>query len=141
MSSGNLIVVGVDGSDQSRRALVWALDEAVHRSMVVLAVIAWTPPPNPAIFRHIPAHATLATERGSRVVLHRCVEQLRPDYPTVSIRERVVRAEPVRELVKLSEHAAVVVVGARPHPDRATWSSSVSVPLVTRSACTVVVVR
>ena len=36
-SSGQ-IVVGVDGSEQSRRALAWALDEARLRKWAVVAV-------------------------------------------------------------------------------------------------------
>lgn len=38
------VVVGVDGSDPSRAALDWALDEARRRSATLDVVHAWTPP-------------------------------------------------------------------------------------------------
>lgn len=38
------IVVGVDGSEQSRRALRWALRYARQADAVVEAVMAWEPP-------------------------------------------------------------------------------------------------
>ena len=38
------IVVGVDGSEHSRRALQWALDEALLRGAAVDVVHAWEPP-------------------------------------------------------------------------------------------------
>src|SRR5690349_14105348 len=42
MTSNYLIVVGVDGSDGSRRALDWAANEAARRGGNVRAVTAWS---------------------------------------------------------------------------------------------------
>ncbi|MFC4147572.1 universal stress protein [Micromonospora mangrovi] len=41
METNRLIVVGVDGSDGGRRALDWAVDEAVSRGGAVQVVVAW----------------------------------------------------------------------------------------------------
>src|SRR4051794_15951945 len=42
MSTKDLIVVGVDGTEGSRRALQWALEEAGRCGCAVEAVTAWT---------------------------------------------------------------------------------------------------
>lgn len=42
---GGPIVVGIDGSEPSRRALVWALHEAARRQVGVIAVHGWEAPP------------------------------------------------------------------------------------------------
>jgi len=41
MSASHLIVVGVDGSEGSRRALDWAAREAAERGGALRAVVAW----------------------------------------------------------------------------------------------------
>jgi nucleotide-binding universal stress UspA family protein len=42
------IVVGIDGSNPSKEALRWALEETRLRSAEVVAVHAWKPPPRHA---------------------------------------------------------------------------------------------
>jgi nucleotide-binding universal stress UspA family protein len=39
------IVVGIDGSEISKQALAWAIEEAGLRKVQVLALYAWQPPP------------------------------------------------------------------------------------------------
>ena len=78
--SGARIVVGVDGSEHSRTALHWALEEAAIRSLPVVAVHGWVRPHRP--HRHTPTpprrstlsrrpRRTWSTVR-SRPPLHRC---------------------------------------------------------------------
>jgi len=44
MTSSPRVVVGVDGSDASRRALQWAMQEAVHREATLEVLHAWREP-------------------------------------------------------------------------------------------------
>lgn len=39
------VVVGVDGSEESKRALQWACEVASEHGAELLVVSAWTPPP------------------------------------------------------------------------------------------------
>ena len=41
------IVVGVDGSDHSRRPCIWAYDEAAHHGASLTVVSIWHPPALP----------------------------------------------------------------------------------------------
>ena len=47
MKAWQNVVVGVDGSESSRRALAWAAEEARGHRAQLTVVTAWTPPPAP----------------------------------------------------------------------------------------------
>ena len=51
MSQWKRVVVGVDGSEESKRALQLASEEASEHGAELLAVSAWTPPPPPTAHR------------------------------------------------------------------------------------------
>jgi nucleotide-binding universal stress UspA family protein len=70
-AAGGRIVVGVDGSDPSRRALAWALAAARRRDAAVDVIHAWQPPALYGVvsgFPDIPALEDEATDRLDRVV-------------------------------------------------------------------------
>ena len=46
-SGGDPVVVGLDGSQSSRRALKWAVDYARCRKLRLVALHSWTPPYSP----------------------------------------------------------------------------------------------
>ena len=110
------IVVGIDGSDHSRKALEWAVHEAGVRgtSLTVLAVhqVAtnyWTGAPE-----HY-ASDTPETEmvrQAAEDAVQKAVSQVGGPAPT-SVTVRAVSGVPARELVAASADADLVVVGSR----------------------------
>ena len=110
------IVVGIDGSDNSRKALEWAVREAGLRgtSLTVLAVhqVAtnyWTGTPE--------QHATDAPEtqmvrQAAEADVQKAVSQVGGPAPT-SVTVRAVTGVASRELVAASADADLVVVGSR----------------------------
>src|SRR3954453_9459187 len=80
-----LIVVGIDGSDGSRLALEWALDEALLRDADVLAIYAWMLVP--VAVPELPSTLDLGALRESaRVFLESFVDEARGRHPDVPVR-------------------------------------------------------
>ncbi len=110
------IVVGVDGSEHSRRALEWAVREAGLRgaALTVLAVHqvasnAWTG--HPELY---PADqpATEAVRRAAEDAVQKAVTQVGDPAPA-SVTVRAVSGLAAQELVSASSDADLVVVGSR----------------------------
>ncbi len=102
------VVVGVDGSPSSEKALAFAFDEASRRGAPLLAVHAWS-------------DANVAGYPGVqwddlRVQAEECLaERLagwQERYPDVHVRREVVLDHPDRRLLKRSEIAHLTVVGS-----------------------------
>lgn len=139
----NRIVVGVDGSKESRQALAWACDHA-GPGVVVLAVSVWSVPPAPSVppFGGFPWGATSEMGDATRSMLSEVVSEMQADYPEVDIAQTVVAGNAAHEMIKLSESADLVVVGAKGHGGfTGMLIGSVSQHVLAHSLCTVVVVR
>ena len=139
------IVVGIDGSDNSRKALEWAVREAGLRgtSLTVLAVhqVAtnyWTGAPE-----HY-ASDTPETEmvrQAAEDAVQKAVSQVGGPAPT-SVTVRAVSGVPARELVAASADADLVVVGSRGGGGFARIRlGSVSSQVASHAAAPVVVIR
>jgi len=110
------IIVGVDGSEHSRRALDWAIREAGLRgtALTVLAVhqVAgnhWTG--NPEVY---PADqpATEAVRRAAEDQVQKALSEAGEPGPA-SVTVRAVSGLPAKELVSASSDADLVVLGQR----------------------------
>ena len=110
------IVVGVDGSAHSRKALAWALTEAALRGtpLTVMAVS----PVAASIFglsaQHYPADADSAhhAEEVTRKLVDEVIaNQAAP--PAVKVTVKAIAGLPADELVRASAGADLLVVGAR----------------------------
>ena len=106
------IVVGVDGSKPSLRALAVAFDEAVLTDASLDVVHAWEP--------RSASDPTLASDSSWSAyeadLEHRVEAALagrRAEHAEVKVDYEVVREEPVRALVERSRGAALTVVGSR----------------------------
>lgn len=138
------IIVGLDGSDHSRRALEWAIREAGLRgaALTVLAVheVAsnhWTG--NPEVY---PADqpATEAVRRAAEDAVQKAVGQAGEPGPA-SVMVRAVSGLAAQEMVQASSDADLVVVGQRGGGGFARLlMGSVSSQVVHHAACPVVVV-
>ncbi|MDN5768307.1 MAG: universal stress protein [Humibacillus sp.] len=138
-------VVGVDGSAASAQALRWACEHvsANGEPGEVLAVCVRTIAP-------LPEDLSIGTwpwrdgDPGDPVLamLDEIAGQVGRDFPLVTIRRQVLQGHPVDELIRLSETAELVIVGARGHGAIAGMLlGSVSRRLINHSHCSVAVVR
>ncbi|WP_017603320.1 universal stress protein [Nocardiopsis alkaliphila] len=110
------VIVGVDGSEPSRRALEFAFNQAEFADTDLVAVSAWQPlvafaaatgPIPPELFDD----ATAA--EAARQALDEELMDLRLLRSNVRVHTRVVRAHPVVALLEEATPADLIVVGSR----------------------------
>jgi len=138
------IIVGVDGSEISRRALDWAVREAGLRgaALTVLAVhqVAtnhWT---GTAELYPADQPMTETMRRAAEEAVQKAVSQAGEPAPA-SVTVRAVSGLPAQELVGASSDADLVVVGSNSGGGLSQLLlGSVTNKVVNRSACPVVVI-
>ena len=140
------IVVGVDGSDRSRAALVAAVDEAGRRGAEVVAVAAY----DFGDWRDLPTVVLPSVEELRAGVLRGAEEMVRevlagsgrPGVPTPHVRTEVMRGAAADLLVEVAEEADLLVVGNRGRGAlRGLLLGSVALHCVLHAACPVMVVH
>lgn len=138
------VVVGVDGSEHSDRAVRWAVERATsERRPLVLAHAMSNPDPAyvEAGLAAVDVARAAIRAQGRRVLDH---ARLLADTlaPHLEVGEVLDHRDARGQLLELSESAHVVVVGSH---GRGAWRSvllgSVGVALVRRAGCPVLVVR
>jgi len=155
------IVVGVDGSDQSRAALAWAAEEAGVRDTTLTVMFVYRPleEGDPYLGRsHFPSHGTvekLASEsqrwleerdsaakgRAERT-LSDVVSEVVAEEDRGRIRKVAVSGKPARHLIEASREAEMLVVGSRGRGGfKDLKLGSVSEQCVRHARCPVVVVH
>ncbi|MFI7546834.1 universal stress protein [Actinoplanes sp. NPDC049599] len=137
------VVVGVDGSAVSMRALEFAAEEAALRDADLLALHAWTGDAATELNDTLPASSATGSDAGEEArVLAECLAGIAPRYPDLTIHREVVRGSARRLLVERSATAQLVVVGSRGHGGvTGALLGSVSLHLIHHAACPIVVVR
>jgi nucleotide-binding universal stress UspA family protein len=115
-----LIVVGVDGSDESITALQWAIEEAHTRGSRLRVMNIWNYPPTGYGIDVDMAAVSLLTaetiEATARIIIDQAVEKALVGIDEPPFIERVVRqGSPSRELLAESKDADLLVVGQRGH--------------------------
>lgn len=118
----NEIVVGVDGSEESRAALAWAVEEGRLRQAPVLAIHAWEVPMVPAPTGLVPPSVEVVGDLtelrdGAADLVETMVLEVAADAADVEIRPLVVEDKPVNALLDAAEQndAQLIVVGSRGH--------------------------
>ncbi|MEE2036570.1 universal stress protein [Nocardiopsis sp. CT-R113] len=110
------VIVGIDGSEPSRRAADFAFGQAEFADTELVAVSAWQPlvafaaatgPIPPELFDD-----TTAAE-AARQAMEDELTDARLHHPGVTVRTRVVRAHPVVALLEEATPADLIVVGSR----------------------------
>ena len=145
----NEIVVGVDGSDESRAALAWAVEEARLRRVPVLAIHAWelpvVPTPNGLVPPSVDIVADLTEVReGAEGLIEAMVREVVGDGSDVEVRPLVVEQKPVSALLDAAEEnsAQMIVVGSRGHGGFVSLLvGSVSEQVARHASCPVVIHR
>jgi nucleotide-binding universal stress UspA family protein len=107
------VVVGIDGSDDSRAALEWAVEAARVRAAVVIAVTAFRPPS--AVSRFLVAGPTDVEdyEAAARQMLDRVVDEVSSRGLGAPVTREVAIGDPRAVLVQRTADADLVVVGSR----------------------------
>lgn len=110
------IIVGVDGSDHSRRALRWALNEAAlrHTSLTVLTVHQvmagfWGGAVSYPEDHVLTQHARKSAQEETDLAL----DQLGTQSPPPSVSVLAVIGLPAEELLQAAQDADMIVVGSR----------------------------
>jgi nucleotide-binding universal stress UspA family protein len=138
-----VILVGVDGSPESRAALQWALEEAAHRGARVEAMLAYHQEPMlvPAVPMGLNPYGEMPRRHPARE-LHDAVQQARStmlEAPDVA--ECVVVGDAANNLIDASKHAELLVIGTRGRGAvREVLSHGVAANCLRHAECPVVVI-
>ncbi|MGK5682141.1 universal stress protein [Actinoplanes sp. URMC 104] len=143
MSSWTTIVVGVDGSPSSRKALNWAAAEAADHGSELLVLNVWEHtllPPAGSVSvseRMVPEPSQATTEELLQVIKEELGEE-----PPVPVKAHVRQGRPAKVLIDESSSADLLVVGHRGHGGFAGLVlGSVSQHVAAYAKCPVTVVR
>ena len=139
-----LVVVGVDGSAESVRALGWAARYATATGAQVQALLAWHYPAaaGPAPAGVAPEPARSQAEARERATLDETIVQAYSGQPGPVAEARLGYGHPAQVLIDASREADLLVVGHRGHGAfTGMLLGSVSIHCVTSAFCPVVVVR
>ncbi|OBJ87267.1 MAG: universal stress protein [Mycobacterium sp.] len=136
------MVVGIDGSAASAKALRWAVEEARLRGATVRAVYAWSFPFQGGELAHLAAEAAHdALQQQEEQFAQNAVRRaLGADADTVD--QLVEEASPAQALIEAAGDADLLVVGSRGRGGLARLMlGSVSSQCAVQAPCPVVLVR
>jgi nucleotide-binding universal stress UspA family protein len=112
------IVVGTDGSDHSRRALIWAIRQAALQQLPLTVLGVRPDPVRPVTGIYWGVHAYPEDPHNPEVarkaiqeIVERAWNEIGGTAPQVTV--KVVTGDPAEELIKASQGADMVVVGSR----------------------------
>ncbi|MFJ7342090.1 universal stress protein [Streptomyces sp. NPDC101110] len=140
-SLGGPLVVGVDGSEPSLRAVDWAADEAALRGVSLRVVYAclWERYEGAALARELGRPTALPLARD---VVGAAAERARGRHPGLRVSTAVVFEEPEYALVREGRDASALVVGTRGRSGVAEMLlGSVSLAVAAHADCPVIVLR
>jgi nucleotide-binding universal stress UspA family protein len=140
--SGQVVVVGVDGSDPSVAALNWASRYGAATGATVRAVSAWHYPSAAGLpAGKMPEQVDAEVEERIRTELAEAVTKANPD-PSARIDTKIVYGHPAQVLIDESRGQSLLVVGHRGHGGFAeAITGSIAIHCVNHAACPVLVVR
>jgi nucleotide-binding universal stress UspA family protein len=141
------ILVGVDGSEHSRRALKWAMRQAAQEHVPLTVMTVRPDPVRPAteIFWGVHAypedsHNLEVAQRAVQEIVDKVASEMGEAAPEVTV--NAVTGDPAQELVKASNDADMIVVGSRGSGGfTELLIGSVSSKVAHHAACPVVVIR
>jgi nucleotide-binding universal stress UspA family protein len=140
MGEGDRVVVGVDGSASSLRALRWAADQARRTGNRLVVVTTWE---FPTTYGWVPPYPPDFDPGGdARRLLQEAVASELGDDPGVEVELVVEEGHAAPVLVQQAKDATLLVVGSRGHGGFAGMLlGSVSEHCVHHAACPVIVIR
>lgn len=133
------IVVGIDGSPDSKQALRWAVDQAEVTDAEVEAVCAWEVPVTILL---LPTATEQDYADRARQVLDDTFAEVVGDDPPVAVHAEAVEGRPARVLSKRAAGADLLVVGSHGRGELPGMHlGSVASYCVHHAPCPVVVLR
>lgn len=137
------IVVGVDGSESSGSAIVWAAREAALRDLPVRLVhaVIWSMIDTPMDLAAygIPREDLRA---GAEAILSEAADKARAEVPGLTVSTHMEVASPAGALLTAAEEAEMLVVGNRGHGGfTGLLVGSTAVQAAAHASCPVVIVR
>ncbi|SDX75470.1 Nucleotide-binding universal stress protein, UspA family [Saccharopolyspora shandongensis] len=144
MTGYGVLVVGVDGSDASARALRWALAEGRRRCAPVHTVMAWTPHavlagPGPMLMSPglAPHHVRDQHWEDLKSLVRGCMGAT----TTPEVHTELVEGDAAEVLAERAAHAAMLVLGDRGHGRVAdAILGSTALRCIHRARCPVLVI-
>ncbi len=134
------IVVGVDGSEPSTRALQWAAGQAKLIGAQLQVVTTWEFPPT--LGWAPPYPSDFDPDKDARKALTETVDRVLGPDPEVTVQLTVTEGHPAFVLTEAARGAQLLVVGSRGHGAFAGMLlGSVSEYCASHAPCPVVVVR
>ena len=115
MSKAHKIVVGVDGSESSNKALRWALGEARLRNVEVEVVHTWslTPMVDPMGFAsYVPVEEI---ETAAKIVVENVMKSVEEFVGKTKVSTKITRGPAAATLLEAAKDAELLVVGRRGH--------------------------
>lgn len=143
MSTWKTVLVGVDGSRGSRKALTWAAAEAAEHGADLVVLNVWEPVLLPPVGSGSvpPDDVPDLSQRAADDLVKIIKEELGDDPPVVA-QPRVKEGRPAEVLIEQSAAADLLVVGTRGHGGFAGLVlGSVSQHVAAYAQCPVTVVR
>jgi nucleotide-binding universal stress UspA family protein len=143
-SGQELVVVGVDGSAESVRALGWAARYATATGARVQALLAWHYPAaaGQAAAGVAPEPVRHEAEARMEATLDEAIAKAQAGRPGPEVETRLGYGHPAQILIEASKEADLLVVGSHGHGAfTGMMVGSVSIHCVTGAFCPVVVVR
>lgn len=111
------IVVGIDGSDDSKQALEWALDEARLRGASLRVVYAWMLPVYATGYGFAPGALIdpVAMSESASSHLDKTIDEIVSKAKDVAVERKAIEGPAAQVLVEEAEGADLLVVGSRGH--------------------------
>ncbi|WP_329378481.1 universal stress protein [Streptomyces sp. NBC_01716] len=135
------LVVGIDGSESSLRALDWAADEAVRHTLPLRVVYAHLWEPHDSVRSPLGAGESMDGTWAEDVVTG-AARRARVGRPELKVSSTVLPDAAVPALLRESEEAYAVVIGSRGHGTlTGLLLGSVGLQLAARASGPVIVVR
>ena len=136
------IVVGVDGSDNARRALEWAIAEAKIRRAQLTVVSAWQ---IPSVVLASPVAMAAYDEEvwrdAATEAVDAALQSVAEDDLPAGLERQVIEGPPAKVLVDAGKGADMIVVGSRGRGGFAgLLLGSVSQQVAQHASCPVVIV-
>ena len=138
------VVVGVDGSDVSRRATEVAFEEAAARGAELHAVHTWvdTQIQGPGAGYAVSEGHWQAVQAEKDELLGKYLDELAKQYPEVVVKKTITRDRPVRALASAAQGAQLLVTGSHGRGGfKGMLLGSTSRALLQEAPCPMMVVR
>lgn len=128
------VLVGVDGSPSSTRAIDVGFDEACHREVPLRAVLTWSE------FNRYISRTDMQTQ--AQELLSEALAGRSEQYPDTEVQHVVVEDRPAKRLLAEAEQAQLIVVGSHGRGGFAGMTlGSVSQTVLHGADCPVIIVR